>query len=116
MRWLLHKARTGAAGVWGAITGNIQDQTDLIQFINGKLATKGVYTVMADGGENMFAVTHNLGVKPASVNLLAANANSSSLSYYVDDISSTTTTFTIAFPSAPPAGELIFYWQAFRSL
>lgn len=83
-------------------------------FAHSLLPTNGVVTLTADGGTNVFPVPHNLGVRPNSVNILAANAAASSLNYFVDDTANTTNNFFIAFPTAPPAGSLMFYWQAFK--
>lgn len=91
-----------SSAVWGNITGNITNQTDLVSYINTVVTSRSFATNIGDGTNTTYTINHNLNSKDVVVDLYEISTGET---VYADITRPTVNTAVVSFATAPTTNQ-----------
>lgn len=88
--------------IWGAITGTITLQTDLVNYIATQIAANKFAASVGDGAATSYAITHNLNITDVEVEIFEV---SSGETVYADVVRTSANVITVSFAAAPTTNQ-----------
>lgn len=88
--------------VWGAITGVITLQTDLVNYIAGQISATKFAATIGNGVATIYAISHNLNSTDVEVEIVEV---SSGETVYADVVRTSVNIVTVSFATAPTSNQ-----------